>query len=300
LEDVVDLQSVAPRYIGPPLPAGTDIWGVYRSAISYGDGEYDEIAHYPLGSAKTVGDIHRHVWPSADWFDYESMRPRIDSLKDRRYAIWAYGWGNIFESAWYMRGFERMLMDIATEPELAQAILTHVTDFFVEFYHRLLAAGRGDIDIAFTADDLGSQTGLLMSVPMWAEHVKPHHTRLNQALHERGVKIAYHSDGAIMPVVADLRDMGIDILEALQFDAARMDPLELKNRHGRSLCFAGGVSVQHTLPFGSVDDVRRETRMLIDVLGRDGGYLCGPSHAIQAGTPPENIVAMFDEAASIY
>jgi uroporphyrinogen decarboxylase len=100
-----------------------------------------------------------------------------------------------------------------------------------------------------------------------------------------------------MEAVPGLMDMGIDILQALQFDARGMDPLAIKERYGRRLCFEGGVSVQKTLPFGTPEDVRREVRERIRVLGRDGGYILGPSHVIQDGTPPENIVAMFDEAA---
>ena len=100
-----------------------------------------------------------------------------------------------------------------------------------------------------------------------------------------------------MEAVPGLIDMGIDILQALQFDAAGMDPVELKQKYGDRLCFEGGVSVQKTLPFGSADDVRAEVARLSRVLGAGGGYILGPSHVIQAGTPPENIAALFDEAA---
>ena len=93
-------------------------------------------------------------------------------------------------------------------------------------------------------------------------------------------------------------DMGIDVLQALQFDAAGMDPEALKRAHGDRLCFEGGVSVQSTLPFGSTEDVREEVRHLIATLGAGGGYILGPSHVIQAGTPPENIYAMFETALS--
>ena len=86
------------------------------------------------------------------------------------------------------------------------------------------------------------------------------------------------------------------MLQALQFDSEGMDPVRLKADYGDRLCFEGGVSVQKTLPFGGVDDVRAETERLIDVLGAGGGYILGPSHAIQAGTPPENVLAMFDAA----
>jgi uroporphyrinogen decarboxylase len=100
-----------------------------------------------------------------------------------------------------------------------------------------------------------------------------------------------------MEAIPALLRAGIDVLQALQFDAEGMDPAVMKERYGDRLCFEGGVSVQHTLPFGSVEEVRTEVRHLIHTLGRGGGYLLGPSHAIQAGTPPGNIVAMFETAA---
>jgi uroporphyrinogen decarboxylase len=114
------------------------------------------------------------------------------------------------------------------------------------------------------------------------------------------VKVIYHSDGAVMDVVDGLIEMGIDVLQALQFSAKGMDPVVLKERFGARLGFEGGVSVQTTLPFGTAADVEQEVRGLIDVLGQGGGYVLGPSHAIQAGTPAENIVAMFDTAAGYY
>ena len=114
------------------------------------------------------------------------------------------------------------------------------------------------------------------------------------------MSVIYHTDGAATEAVEGLIDAGIDVLQALQFSAKEMDPAVLKRRFGDRLCFEGRVSVQTTLPFGSPDDVRAEVEHLVTVLGKDGGYILGPSHAIQAGTPPENIVAMFDTASSFY
>jgi uroporphyrinogen decarboxylase len=139
-----------------------------------------------------------------------------------------------------------------------------------------------------------------MSLEMWEQSLKPYHVRLNAAIHEFGVKVIYHTDGGAMDAVEGLIDMGIDVLQALQFSAKGMDPRALKERFGDRLCFEGGVSVQTTLPFGTVDDVRNEVEELIGVLGQGGGYILGPSHAIQAGTPPENIVAMLDTASIFY
>ena len=114
------------------------------------------------------------------------------------------------------------------------------------------------------------------------------------------MSVIYHTDGAAMEAVDGLIDVGIDVLQAPQFSAKGMDPQELKRRFGDRLCFEGGVSVQTTLPFGTVEDVRREVEELISVLGEGGGYILGTSHAIQAGTPPENVVAMFGAALSTY
>ena len=121
---------------------------------------------------------------------------------------------------------------------------------------------------------------------------------MNKALKEFGVKIMYHTDGSVMEAVPGLIDMGIDILEALQFSADGMDPKVLKEKYGDRLCFHGGISVQTTLPFGTVEDVKQEVIERIEVLGKGGGYILAPSHAIQAGTPPENIIAMYETAYS--
>ncbi|MFC1453301.1 uroporphyrinogen decarboxylase family protein [Verrucomicrobiota bacterium] len=296
LDSFIDIRYVDAAYVGPPLPPSTDCWGVRREPVSFGVAGYDEIAHYPLASARDVDDIVHHAWPSTDLYDYDSLRNAIAAAQAGREHCLMVSNGNIFETSWYMRGFEQMFMDFVINPELAHAILSRVADFYIEHFTRLLEVADGAVDLAFTADDLAGQTGLLMSLPMWEEFIKPYHVRLNAAIHEFGVKVIYHSDGAVTEAVPGLIDMGIDVLQALQFSADGMDPRHLKDTFGDALCFEGGVSVQTTLPFGTVDEVREETRMLKEVLGKGGGYILGPSHAIQAGTPPENILAMFDTA----
>jgi len=297
LDPLIDIVEVGPDYIGPKLGRSEDIWGVRREPVSYGAGSYDEIAVYPLADAEDPGDLDRHAWPSTAMFDYSLLPERIAGVQANGERCIMVANGNIFETSWYMRGFERMLTDLAVNPGLSWAIMERVTDFYVEHFSRMLSAANGAIDLVFTADDIGSQRGLIVSLP---KMVKPHHARLNATIHEFGARVIYHSDGAVMDAVEGLIDMGIDVLQALQFSADGMDPVTLKNTYGDRLCFEGGVSVQTTLPFGTPDEVRREVEELVTVLGRDGGYIVGPSHAIQAGTPAENIVAMFDTAASFY
>jgi uroporphyrinogen decarboxylase len=300
LDPIVDIVQVDPAYIGPPLLPGTDVWGVRRRGVSYGAGSYDEIEHYPLASIQNAGELSKHLWPDPDWFDYGTLPDRIRaarSASDKCVMVWN---GNIFETSWYMRGFQQMLMDVMLDEEMVRGIMSRVTEFYVSYFTRVLSAARGGVDLIFTADDIGDQRGLLMPMVKWETLIKPFHKRLNAAMHEFGAKVIYHSDGAVMDAVGGLIDMGIDVLQALQFSAAGMDPLRLKSAFGDRLCFAGGVSVQTTLPFGSPDNVRKEVEERIRVLGRDGGYILGPSHYIQAGTPARNIVAMFDAALRYY
>ena len=298
LTPLIDVRSVAPQYIGPTLPPQTDMWGVRRAPIDFGLGEYNEIEHYPLSQVTDLSELDGHVWPTTDWFDYSLIPERIAALEAQGEYCLMIANGNIFECSWYMRGFEQIFTDLVLEPELSQAIFTRVRDFFCDHFERILGAADGRIDLAFTADDIGGQQGLLMSLDMWQEQLQPHHAKLNEVIHRHGAKVIYHSDGSVMEAVPGLLDMGIDILQALQFDCLGMDPVKLKDEYGDRLCFEGGISVQQTLPFGSVEQVIDEVEQRIRVLGRDGGYILGPSHMIQPGTPAENVIAMFDTAAN--
>ncbi len=310
LEQYVDVAVVndgyrgpSDQYRGPALDRGADgshgdIWGVWRRPVSYGEGVYYEIARYPLADVNDIADLDAHRWPDPSWWDYSALPELIARATARRdYALCILS-GNPFERTWWMRGYEQTLLDMVEHPELFHAIMTRVTDFYVEQTRRALQAAGHPIELAFTGDDIAWQQGLMLSVAMIEEHITPHHARLNRAIHEFGTKVVFHSDGAVMDAIPALLRAGIDVLQALQFDAAGMDPEVMKERYGDRLCFEGGVSVQRTLPFGSVADVQAEVRHLIHTLGRDGGYLLGPSHAIQAGTPPENVVAVFETAAA--
>jgi uroporphyrinogen decarboxylase len=300
LQKTLDIRYVGPTYIGPPLPANVDIWGVRRKPVNYGLSSYDEIEYYPLASARTPAELRTFHWPDPDWFDYQALQTSISIANaDGEHCLMISN-GNIFETSWYMRGFEQIFLDLVENPELAHELFERVTRFYLAYFSRLLQEANGLVDLAFTADDIGGQRGLLMSLGMWEQMIKPYHERLNNTIHEYGVKVIYHSDGAVQKAVPGLIDMGIDVLQALQFSADGMNPQVLKSSYGDRLCFEGGVSVQTTLPFGTPQDVRSETETLIRTLGNDGGYILGPSHNIQAGTPPENIWALFDTALNYY
>ena len=299
-----DIRRVSPPYVGPPdrnrtLPGGraVDIWGVVRQPVTYTEGGvYNEICHYPLAGVKTASELDAYGWPSPGWFDYSALPDVIRKANPGgRYPV-MLGNGNIFETSWYMRGFEQTFLDLALDPGLIDAIFRRVAAYHIEFFDRALSAARGAIDLAFTADDIAGQNGMLMSPDAWRRQIKPYHKQMNARLHEHGVKIIYHTDGAAHSVIEDMIDMGADAWEALQLDARGMDAAAIKAAARGRLAFHGGISVQRLLPYASPGEVGDEVRRLIACLGEGGGYIAAPSHAVQAGTPPENIAAMLEAA----
>lgn len=299
-----DIIGIGPDYIGPESEifsdgSSKDIWGIIRKPQDYCAGIYDEISFYPLANISDIKDVEKYPWPKAEYYDFENFYEKLTKFNPKDYYMIQSGCGNILETATWMMGMEKIMIELIENPELVMKVFEHITDFFVDFHQRLLNAGRGKVDIIITADDIGSQRGLLISKEMFSKYIKPFHTKLNKTIKEFGAKVMFHSDGGIMEIIPELIDMGIDILEALQFDADGMDPELMKERYGDVLCFHGGVSVQKVLPFGNERDVEEHVKYLIDSLYKNGGYILAPCHSIQVGTPPENVMRMF-EVASTY
>jgi len=143
-------------------------------------------------------------------------------------------------------------------------------------------------------DDFGTQTGPLLSPAMWRQFLRPGFRAFIDLVKRFGCKIAHHSCGSIQPLIPDLIECGLDILNPLQPDVADMDPSDLKRRFGDRLCFHGSISIQRALPFGTPDDVRREVRERFDALAPGGGFVVCTAHNIQADTPLENVDALFN------
>lgn len=297
---IASFLDVAELWVTGDFDQELDMWGVSRKMVSYGEGSYSEIVHYPLREMESLEQIRRYAFPRVKDMHVEKRIGEIRHLRKNSDQAIVLANANLFETSWYMRGFEQAFEDMLLKPDLIHFLMDTVTTFFTDYFYEILKGCRGMIDMVFTADDIGHQDGLLLSLDMWEEFIKPYHLRINDMIHEMGAKVIYHTDGAVSEAVPGLMDMGIDVLQALQFSAANMDPQYLKDSYGENLCFEGGMCVQKVLPFGNVEEVREETRKLISILGKNGGYLCGPSHFIQAGTPPENIAAFFDEALNFY
>jgi uroporphyrinogen decarboxylase len=196
-----------------------------------------------------------------------------------------------------LRGLEQSLMDPLIDPELTHEIVSRISDFHYEQHRRMFEACEGLIDLSQVTDDLGCQTGPLISLKIYREFYAPHHKRLIDLCREFGIKVFHHDDGGCRPFIPILVDMGIDVLNPIQWNCPGMDMEELKAEFGNRICFHGAIENQEILPFGTPEDVRAEVRHCIDTLAGDGtGYILASSHNIQVISPVENIIAMYDEA----
>jgi len=196
--------------------------------------------------------------------------------------------------AMYVRGVEQILLDLVLNPEIAEHLFARIAEFYTEYARRTFEAAGGGIDIFFTGDDFGTQNGPFMSPDMWRRFLRPGFEAFVRLGHAHGCKVAHHSCGSITPIVPDLIDCGLDILNPLQPDVHDMDHTELKRRFGDRLCFHGSISIQRTLPFGTVEQVRDEVRQRFEALAGHGGFIYCTAHNIQADTPIENVEALFD------
>jgi uroporphyrinogen decarboxylase len=193
---------------------------------------------------------------------------------------------------------QQFLEDMLLEPEFAIALLDRTISTQIRLYENFLDAVGKYLDVVETYDDLGAQTGPLISPRLYRKIVKPAHERLFAAIHARTrAKVFFHSCGAVMPFIDDMVEIGVDILNPIQPLPGLMDPEELKTRWGERLVFHGGLDVQQLLYQGTPDEVRAFVRRYLDILGPER-YIMSPTCPVLPGTPAENVAAAFDAAAS--
>ncbi|NMB47077.1 MAG: uroporphyrinogen-III decarboxylase-like protein [Firmicutes bacterium] len=291
--------TISPRYIGPTLASGRpgivrDYWGIEYKLQLYGTGVYEEMVYHPLGHARTFADVDAYEFPKVEWFDYESLAQSIGAYYPD-YAI-EVGYSAPFYLFNKLVGLEQSLLMLVENPDLAHYIIGKIVDFFYRFAYRQFEAVDGKADITQVTDDFGCQTGLLISRSMFSEFFHGHYKRLIDLAKEFDLFVFHHDDGACREILPDLIELGIDILNPVQWNCPGMDRQQLEEDFGDSICFHGGVENQAILPFGTEAEVRQEVRACIDLLGPETGYILASCHNIQPITPIENIIAMYDEA----
>jgi uroporphyrinogen decarboxylase len=277
----------------------TDEWGI-RWKMPIQHGFYYDLDVSPLASFTSLKEVQEYPWPDPrDPSRYEHLQEKAESIEATSQAgiVLERNTGGIFETSWWMRGLENFLMDLAANPSMACAIMDTVLEFKMAYWEKALQKVKDDILVMAEADDLGGQSGLLFSPAMYRKYLKPRHKKLFSYMkkHAPGVKLFYHSCGAMYDLIPDLLEVGVDILNPIQVSAHNMDTKKLKQEFGKDLVFwGGGVDTQKILPYGTEQDVRDEVKRRIDDLAPGGGFVFAAVHCIQRDVPPENIQVMWE------
>jgi uroporphyrinogen decarboxylase len=290
-------ESCRIRYFSPNR--FVDEWG-----IVYNKPEaelYFDIVEHPLAAAECA-DLDRYPWPPPD--DPErvrGLRQEVERLADdNRFALLGTpaGGTSLFERSWYLRGFESFLSDLLLNKPFAHHLLQKLLDLQNRRWKQFLDEVGKFLDVVAIGDDLAGQLGPLISPQLYREMIKPYQAQNFKLIKEStDAKLFYHSCGSIAPLLDDLIEIGVDIVNPVQTSARNMDPQNLKRSFGKRVIFWGAVDTHELLRKAEPSRVAEATKELIRTLGADGGYVVAANHNLQPDVPPRNIVALADSMA---
>ncbi len=296
--EIDGILSIKPPYIGPELRTEDEYWenewGMGFRRQPYDGGAYNERVRFPLAEAESIADLKRYRWPQPAWYDYSALPDLAARCQGRAVSC---GYTAPFFYHNLLRGLERSLMDLALCPDFSLYLIQRLSDFFTEYHERCFQALRGRIDMTQVTDDFGSQNGLLISPRAFDRFYREPMQRAIDLAHSFDLIVFHHDDGDARVLLPRLAGMGIQVLNPIQWRCGDWDLAALKREYGDRLCFHSAVDNQQTLAFGQPEEVRAQVRHLIQTLASDRtGYIVGPCHNLQAVSPVENIVALYDAA----
>jgi uroporphyrinogen decarboxylase len=300
-----DFRYVEPIYCGPELKTFPDgsIEGYFGEHYRYAEfeaGKYLEACYLPFAGVHRLEDLDRSHFPSADWFDYSTIRTQAQQLHDQGFAVCCGTAGDMdfINSIARTRGMEQVLMDLIDDSPVYLEIMQARYDFYFQMHQRILEAAGGLIDFTHVGDDLGNQRGPMIGLPIFEKHFAPKYREYFKMVHDHGAKTLMHICGCAERFLSRLAEIGLDVYDVVQPTTPQMDIAILQKNFGRQLTFCGSVCVQTTMAWGTVDEVKHEVRRRLDLFP-DGGLFLGPTHAIQVGSPLENILALYQTAGSL-
>jgi uroporphyrinogen decarboxylase len=277
--------------------AYTDEWGIgWRKPVD--GGFYYDMYQHPLAEANSLDELKAHPFPDAlDDGRFAPLREQAEAARAEGRAVALAGpCAGIAEVYSWLRGYEEYYIDLARHKDWVGTMLDRLVEFKMAYWERALGEIGDLVDLVVEADDLAGQQTLLMSPRTYRQVIQPRHKRLFAFIKAQApVKVFYHSCGAVRPLIPDLIEAGIDILNPVQISAAGMGLQELKREFGRDLVFwGGGVDTQGVLGTATPQEVEKHVRRNIEALAPGGGFVFAAVHDIQANVPPENIMAMWE------
>ena len=271
-----------------------DVWGVRRRF----DGRYWTIVKHPLQGASRE-DLRKYPWPDPEHIPPGLIDKYVEEARylfeETDYVVCAehpvYG---VLELGCWMCGYDDFLMRLVLDPAFVREFFDIILSYqkkVIDIYYGALGPY---IHLTTSGDDFGMQTGPMISPAVFQELVSPYMAeRIAHTKQYTQAAYLHHTCGSVVPLIPELINIGIDILNPIQPKAAGMVPENLKEQFGGSLCFHGGVDTQELLRLGKPDEVKAAVRKLVETLGASGGYILAPAHNIQEDVPPENIAAMY-------
>lgn len=284
------------RYVRPSMRKGDYSFNEWGTAFVAGSNvAYDHfVAPAAMAKADTLEAFEKYPLPDfTEPYRHANLENDVALHHARGLAAVAGMEMTVFEVAWQIRGFDELFADFFEHEDWANCLLDRITELSVFRARRYAQAGA---DIIRCGDDVGMEDRMILSPDMWRKFLKPRLARVFGAAKEVNpdVLIFYHSDGFIEPIIGDLIDIGVDVLNPVQPEC--MDPAKLKKDFGNRLSFWGTIGLQHTLPFGTPDEVKAEVRHRIDTVAKGGGLVLSPTHVLAPEVPMANIQAMCDAA----
>lgn len=285
----------------------TDEWQIQYERIEQASGFVYEARGHPLENA-TIEDLEHFPWPDPnDPARVEGLEEKCRKLYENTdLAIVGRFNNSIFEQAFMLRGYERFLMDTAINVEFACELMDRLTEIAMVLLEvGVKQAGKHIQILRLAGDDMGHQSGTILSPNKFRTLIKPRFTRLYRqaksllAQYNPQAKLMAHTDGDIYALIPDYIEMGLDVLNPVQPRVSNMDHSRLKKEFGDRLSFHGGIDIQHLMPFGSVGDIKRQAMLTMRNLGTGGGYILAPTHYLLPDVPPENILALRDSVLEL-
>ena len=300
-----DFRSVEPVYCGPELRTFPDgsVEGYFGERYKYAEfeaGRYLEACYLPFAGVHRLEDLDRSHFPSADWFDYSTVRRQAEALHEQGFAVCCGTAGDMdfINGIARARGMEQVLMDLIDDGPVYLEIMRARFEFFCEVQRRTLEAAGGLVDFAHAGEDFGNQRGPMISPAIFERHFAPKYGRYFDMVHAHGARTMLHMCGCVEEFLPRLVELGLDVYDVVQPTTPSMEIVALKERFGNRLTFCGSMCVQTTLAWGTPQEVQHEVRRRLELFP-DGGLFLGPTHAVQVGSPLENILAMYRTAGSL-
>lgn len=244
----------------------------------------------PLRNARTLKEIEDFPYPNVDGYTDEHMKEAVDKAhKDKDVTVCSLV--HMYEDSWQIRGYTEFLMDMIENPEICECILDKITERNLK---RAIAAAKAGVDLLISGDDVANQRDLMFSLELWRKFMKPRWEKVYQAAREikSDIQIWYHSDGNIKSIIPELIEIGVTILNPIQPEC--LDPVVIKEQHGKQIVMDGTIGTQTTMPFGTADEVKKVIMDRKEKLGYDGALILSPTHILEPEVPIDNVIAFIE------